>query len=137
SSALLSSSFFRRSVRGATVASRTNAPREGADVPAVFYLDPSASAHGEIQLAEPVRIAEHVDPDDPAALDRHGHDRKRTPVGRPGDGAGYPVHEDPRRRFGEPTEGHRLLGNGVRAADQRDQTWTRQPAVGAQHDLAL
>ena len=50
---------------------------------------------------------------------------------------GDPVHEDPRRRFGEPTEGHRLLGDGLRAADQRDQTRTRRPAVGAQHDVRV
>jgi len=75
--------------------------------------------------------------DDPPALDRQGQDRKWTPVGRPGHAPGYPVQEDPRRRFGELTEEHRLLGNGLRAADQRDQTRTRHPAVGAPHDLRV
>jgi len=89
------------------------------------------------RLAEPVRIRKHVDRDDLPALDRQGQDRKWTPVGRPGHAPGYPVQEDPRRRFGELTEEHRLLGNGLRAADQRDQTRTRHPAVGAPHDLRV
>ena len=75
--------------------------------------------------------------DDPPALDRDGEDREWTPIGRPGNAAGDPVDEDPRRRFGELTEGHRLRGDGLRAADQRGQTRTRHPAVGAQHDLRV
>src|SRR4029453_6818599 len=62
---------------------------------------------------------------------------KWTPVGCPRDGADYPVHEDPTRRFAELTEGHRSFGNSLRAADQRAQPRPRQPAVRAQHDLGV
>ena len=104
---------------------------------AIARLEPSASDRGEIQPAEPIRIGKRVDHDDPPVLDRHSHNRKWTPVGRPRDGAGYPVHEDPGRRFAEVTEGRHSFGNGPRAANQRDQTRTRLPAVGAQHDLGV
>src|SRR5262245_53198892 len=76
----------------------------GADVTAASRLEPSASDHAESQPAEPVWIGEHIDLDDPPALDRRGHNRKWTPVGRPRDGASSPVHEDPTRRFAEATE---------------------------------
>jgi len=48
-------------------------------------LEPSAG-HGEIQLAEPVRIRKQVEHHDPLTLHRNCHDRIRTPVDCQDDG---------------------------------------------------
>ena len=67
--------------------------------------------------------------------------RARTANGVPsGDQAmppGDPVDEDPRRRLGESTERHRLLGDGLGAAGHRHKPRTRGAAVGSHDDIGV
>ncbi len=101
----------------------------------VAWNDAQRGDLGEVQPAEPIRVREDVDRDDPRSPDRQGDDRERVSVRLPRDAAGGPVDEDARRRGGELAEGQRLPRDGLGAVDQGPEARTRVAAVGPQDDV--
>src|SRR4051794_24797700 len=97
----------------------------------------SARDHREIELTEPVRIREDVDPDDAPALDGQREDGEGSAIRRPGDAARDAVHEDTRRRLRESSEAHRLFGDRSSAAGSGHQLWSRRTAIGLDDDVRV
>jgi hypothetical protein len=90
------------------------------------------TASAEVDVAQPRRVGEHVDRDDPAVRERAAGDGERAPAGGRDDDAGGAVDERRAREAGEArAERRRLLGDGRDALDARTPNGSSRRALRA------
>src|SRR5262245_7552805 len=83
-----------------------------------------AVKHGQIELAEPLRVAQDIDLDDLPAHDREGHDREQLSFEQADRPRGA-VDEDRAPEKAEAREGLRLTSNLLRTAELDQSAYTR------------